>query len=129
MRLLIQGPYRPQHHATTSWSIQAPPQHHHSAALKATKEQIMETAATLPTQPLPFGHNLPTFPGSTYIPHDVSSAQSNYLISKVTNGNIHWWEETWTFHLLPTTWSPIFQLSDTMGTGELALIGQCHSPP
>jgi len=77
-------------------------------ALKAMREQTMENATTFPTQSSQFGCILPTLPGSTHIPSNFSSAQSNHPISKVTNGNLHWWEEMQAFHLLPTTWSPIF---------------------
>ncbi len=59
-----------------------------------------------------------------------SPDQSNHLISEETNGtDLKQWEKIQALHSLPTTWSPIFQLSDTMLQVNQSSYGQCCRPP
>jgi len=89
----------------------------------------MESSITsLPRSPTCY-HTPPTWPGLMRLPPDFVPDQSNLPTSEETRGmDLEQWERMQAFHALPTTWSPIFQLSDTELAGESVLVRMMCQP-
>jgi len=82
----------------------------------------MESSTTSPPQLLTCCHTPPTWPSPMQLPANFLPDQSNLPTSEETSGtDLEQWERMQAFHSLPTTWSPMFKLSDTELAGELVL--------
>jgi len=90
----------------------------------------MESATTFPTQSsMPYCTRLsaPDYKCITPKLEPNFSCDQSASLLEATDGLYHW-EQMRTFHVLHTTWAPLFQSYDTTVTGESALIRTMSTP-